>query len=109
MTVPIRGVLFDWRGTLVRDPEDEWWVRSALVRLERIASSAEVAKVVDRLRVAGELPTVVSARATADCSPEQHRKATMLWYSEAGLDAALAKTLRARRAEAPSPPLPACP
>jgi HAD superfamily hydrolase (TIGR01509 family) len=93
VSVPIRGVLFDWRGTLVRDPEDGWWVRSALVRLERIASNAEVANFVDRLRVAGELPTVVSAQATADCSAEQHRKATMLWYSEAGLDAALAETL----------------
>jgi HAD superfamily hydrolase (TIGR01549 family) len=39
------------------------------------------------------MPTVVSAQATSDCSSEEHRRATMRWYSEAGLDAALAASL----------------
>ena len=91
--MPIRGVLFDWRGTLVRDPDDAWWVRSALARLERSTSDAEVAEVVDRLQVARELPTVVGAQTTADCSAGQHRTMTMLWFAEAGLDTALAETL----------------
>jgi HAD superfamily hydrolase (TIGR01509 family) len=86
-------VLFDWRGTLVRDPDDAWWVRKALARLQRNASDAEVLQIVEDLRAAGELPEVVEARAEADCSAEKHRTATMLWYSEAGLDQALSETL----------------
>jgi hypothetical protein len=31
----IRGVLFDWRGTVVADPPVEWWVATALARLGR--------------------------------------------------------------------------
>jgi HAD superfamily hydrolase (TIGR01509 family) len=85
--------MLDWRGTLVRDPDDAWWVRTALARLERSAGNAEVAEVVDRLRTAGETPTVTDLRATADCSAEQHRTATMHLFSEAGLDTALAETL----------------
>jgi len=77
MTVPIRGVLFDWRGTLVRDPDDAWWVRTALARLERGTNNIEVAEVVERLQIARQVATVVSAQASADCSAEQHRNATM--------------------------------
>ncbi|HLN41989.1 MAG TPA: HAD-IA family hydrolase [Acidimicrobiales bacterium] len=91
--VKTRGVLFDWRGTLVGDPDDGWWVRSALECLERSAGDAEVDQIVDRLRIAGELPSVVVARQTADCSAEQHHAATMLQFAEAGLDDALARAL----------------
>jgi len=91
--VALQGILFDWRGTLVRDPDDAWWVRSALSRLERSASETAVVEVVDRLRGASQSQIVIEAQKTADCSAEQHRTATMLWYSEANLDAALAGTL----------------
>jgi HAD superfamily hydrolase (TIGR01509 family) len=93
--VALNGVLFDWRGTLVRDPDDAWWVRSALTRLEGGASDTAVAEVVDSLRGASRSQIVIEAQKTADCSAEQHRAATMLWYSEANLDAALAETLYA--------------
>jgi hypothetical protein len=95
MRMPIQGVLFDWRGTLVRDPDDAWWVRSALARLGRDTSDGEVGAVVDRLRHVRGLRAVIAAQAKADCSAEQHRNATMLWFSEANLDAALAETLYA--------------
>ena len=91
--VPTKGVLFDWRGTLVNDPDDAWWVRTALERIERRMDDAGVAELVDRLRQARELPSVVSAHARADCAAEQHRAATMLWFSEANLDSALAEAL----------------
>lgn len=93
--VPTKGVLFDWRGTLVNDPDDAWWVRTALGRIERGTDDAGVTEIVDRLREARELPSVVSAQATADCAAEQHRAATMLWFSEANLDGALAEALYA--------------
>jgi HAD superfamily hydrolase (TIGR01549 family) len=54
-----------------------------------------VTEIVDRLREARELPSVVRAQATADCSAEEHRSATMLWFSEANLESALAEALYA--------------
>jgi FMN phosphatase YigB (HAD superfamily) len=93
--VPTVGVLFDWRGTLVRDPDDAWWVRTALTRVERGTGDTEVTEVVDRLRQARELPSVIRAQATADCSAEEHRAASMLWYSEANLDTGFAEALYA--------------
>jgi hypothetical protein len=48
---------------------------------------------VDRLRGASQSPIVIEAQKAVDCSAEQHRTATMFWYSEANLDAALAETL----------------
>ena len=86
-------MLFDWRGTLVRDPDDAWWIRKALARLQRDTNDAEVLQIAEHLRAAGERPGVVQAQADADCSAEKHRTATMLWFSEAGLDQALSETL----------------
>jgi hypothetical protein len=93
--VPTKGVLFHWRGTLVNDPDGAWWVRTALGRIERGTDDAGVTEIVDRPREARELPSVVSAQATVDCTAEQHRAATMLWFSEANLDSALAEALYA--------------
>jgi HAD superfamily hydrolase (TIGR01509 family) len=89
----IRGVMLDWRGTLVRDPETEWWVESALRRLHREPAPQVVREVVAGLEATDQLPVVQAARRTADCSAEQHRDSTLLWFSEAGLDPALADCL----------------
>jgi HAD superfamily hydrolase (TIGR01509 family) len=102
--VPTKGVLFDWRGTLVNDPDDAWWVRTALGRIERGTDDAGVTEIVDRLCEARELPSVVSAQAAADCAAEQHRAATMLWFSEANLDSTLAEALYALDLEAVAHP-----
>jgi HAD superfamily hydrolase (TIGR01509 family) len=102
--VPTKGVLFDWRGTLVNDPDDAWWVRTALGRIERGIDDAGVTEIVDRLREARELRSVVSAQATADCAAEQHRAATMLWFSKANLDSTLAEALYALDLEAVAHP-----
>jgi HAD superfamily hydrolase (TIGR01509 family) len=87
----IRGVLFDWRGTLVADPPDEWWVATALERLARdgVAASA----VVEALHVASRIPEVADQMQNLDCSASQHRAATMRWFRTAGLDDEFATTL----------------
>jgi HAD superfamily hydrolase (TIGR01549 family) len=54
-----------------------------------------VTEIVDRLRQAQDLPRVLEAQATADCSAEDHRAATMAWFSEANLDTDLAEALYA--------------
>ena len=89
----IRGVLLDWRGTLVRDPDPEWWVQSALRRLQREPDPELVREVVAQLGITEQLPAVQAARQTADCSARQHRDSTLLWFSAAGLDPALADCL----------------
>jgi HAD superfamily hydrolase (TIGR01549 family) len=64
-----------------------------------------VTEIVDRLREARELPGVIRAQATVDCSAEEHFAATMLWYSEANLDSALAGALYALDREPVAHPL----
>jgi hypothetical protein len=46
-------VLFDWRGCLVHDPPDEWWVTQALLATGRPASDDEVARISVALRTSG--------------------------------------------------------
>ena len=87
----VRGVLFDWRGTLVADPPDEWWVGIAVDRLGR--NRAEVPGLVDALDAASELPDVVAALCDLDTSATRHREATMMWFRNAGLDDEFATTL----------------
>jgi HAD superfamily hydrolase (TIGR01493 family) len=87
----IRGVLFDWRGTLVADPPDEWWITRAFERLAR--NQTEATAVVEALRAAAQLPEVAEHMHHLDCSAAQHRAATMLWFHTAGLDDELADVL----------------
>jgi HAD superfamily hydrolase (TIGR01493 family) len=89
----IRGVLFDWRGTLVADPPDEWWVATALERLGRNRADAPV--LVEALDAASRIPQVAEQMRTLDCSASQHQAATMLWFRTAGLDDDLASVLYA--------------
>lgn len=93
MSTVIQGVLLDWRGTLVRDPRDEWWVERALRTLQRDHAPEAVRDLVARLAVTEQSSEVQSARRTADCSAQQHRASTLMWFSSAGLDADLADCL----------------
>lgn len=103
--VPIRGVLFDWRGTVIRDPDDSWWVRTALDRIGRTVDESEVVDLVRRLQAASKVQAVAEAQGGADCSADLHREATMLWYREADLDSEFAEALYALDREAVAHPL----
>jgi hypothetical protein len=46
----------------------------------------KVRDIISRLEATESLPEVEKARERADCSAEQHRKATMLWFAAAGLE-----------------------
>ncbi len=89
----IRAVLFDWRGTLVVDWPDEWWIRRALVRLGRSDSLHEVEEIRDALERTARLDYVRDAMRIEDCSPALHREASRRWSSGAGLDSELADAL----------------
>jgi len=101
---PFRAVLFDWRGTLVDDPPDEWWVRAALTRTGRDTSAEQVAACCSALRKAADLPEVRNGEATCDCSFEAHRAWSLAWFRLAGLDHELALALYALDLEDASHP-----
>jgi HAD superfamily hydrolase (TIGR01509 family) len=101
---PFRAVLFDWRGTLVDDPPDEWWVHAALTRTGRAAGDAQVAALAAALRETAELPEVRRGEASCDCSYDGHREWSLEWFRLAGLDEELALELYALDLEAASHP-----
>ncbi|HEV7523792.1 MAG TPA: HAD family hydrolase [Acidimicrobiia bacterium] len=98
------AILFDWRGTLVHDPPNEWWVREALLRVGRVADEKRVVDFSDALRRAAELPEVVEGDLACDCSKEAHRAWSLMYFRLAGLDDELALALYALDLEATSHP-----
>ena len=99
-TVPapaFRGVLLDWRGTLVVAPTYRWLVATALARLGRGAADADI----ERVLVA--LQGVDSARVDSsqiDTDVVEHRAAYADWFRAAGLDNELAAALYAVESDA---------
>jgi FMN phosphatase YigB (HAD superfamily) len=94
-TVPapaFRGVLLDWRGTLVVAPTNRWLVATALARLGRRAADADVEQVL------AALESVDSTRVDSshiDTDVVEHRAAYADWFRTAGLDDELAAALYA--------------
>ncbi len=88
----IRGVLLDWRGTLVVAPTYPWLVRTALERAGRPSGDVQVHEVLSRLRSA-DATAVESSEVDTDA--DLHRAAHMAWFREAGVDDDLAETLYA--------------
>lgn len=87
-----RGVLLDWRGTLVVAPTYRWLVATALARVGRRAADADVE------RVLGALRRTDSARVDSpqiDTDVVEHRAAYADWFRAAGLDDDLAAALYA--------------
>lgn len=91
-----RGVLLDWRGTLVVAPTHAWLVRTALDRLGRDASAGAVEAVVAQL-AAADATAVDSSHVDTDA--ELHRTAYAEWFAAAGIDAELAQALYAAESE----------
>ncbi len=85
-----RGVLLDWRGTLVVAPTYPWLVRTALQRTGRDVSPAAVDVVLSRLRGVDDSEV---ASSTVDTDVALHRSAYSSWFRRAGLDDELAAEL----------------
>ncbi|MGO2535091.1 MAG: HAD family hydrolase [Brachybacterium tyrofermentans] len=92
-----RGVLLDWRGTLVVAPTDRWLVVTALTRLGRCADSPEVERVLAALN--GVDSTRVDS-SQIDTNVAEHRAAYAEWFRAAGLDGELAAALYAVESDA---------
>jgi|SoiMethySBSTD1v2_1073268.scaffolds.fasta_scaffold3655471_1 hypothetical protein len=85
-----RGVLFDWRGTLFHDIDDDEWVRGAAASIGRELPFAECARLAKAVAEAGKDPEVVAAQERYDASVEAHRAGALLCFRKAGLDDELA-------------------
>lgn len=94
-TVPVpafRGVLLDWRGTLVVAPTHRWLVAASLAQLGRRAADADVERVLVALR-GTDSARVDSSQIDTDVA--EHRAAYADWFRAAGLDDELAAALYA--------------
>lgn len=87
-----RGVLLDWRGTLVLAPTYPRLAESALARLGRDVSSRGVERVLERLRTAD---TTRVDSSEIDTDVVAHRAAYLEWFALAGIDEDLAQALYA--------------
>ncbi len=88
--MPIRGVLFDWRGTLFHDLSDGEWVRTSAEAIGRKLSDSEVEGINESIaRVEGDAD-VEAGRFRADASSEAHRAAMLFHFNKVGLDDELA-------------------
>lgn len=88
----LRGVLFDWRGTLVACPSAAEWVETALRRAGREAGPGAVERVVAAIEEAAGDPDRLDAPGV-DCDATLHRATYFGVFADAGLDDELAAAL----------------
>jgi FMN phosphatase YigB (HAD superfamily) len=92
-----KGVLLDWRGTLVTAPPPRMWVRTALQRTAGDAGPDAVDAVLALLKSA-DRSTVDSGAIDTDIA--LHRAAYFSWFAAAGLDTRLSDSLYAVECDA---------
>jgi HAD superfamily hydrolase (TIGR01509 family) len=86
-----RAVLFDWRRTLVHDPDLGRWLEKSLTAIGR--SPAEAASIERAVIEALERPEYAELDRRMDTSAEQHRTDMLTVFGWAGLDAELSNAL----------------
>ena len=89
----MHAFLFDWRGTLVADFPDSWWLERAYQSLARTPSEGEIERLAGALARATEDDDIRAGFLTEDCSATLHREHNFKWFRRAGLDEELAIAL----------------
>jgi HAD superfamily hydrolase (TIGR01509 family) len=95
VTLPVKAVLFDWRGTLVVTMSLSAWVERALQQTGRDSSPDAVAPINVALAAAMEHPDVQRAWDRVDESADVHRETYARLFRVAGLDNDLGDALYA--------------
>ena len=95
MSLPVKAVLFDWRGTLVVAMSASAWVERALQQTGRDSSPDAVARVSVALGAAVEDPDVQRRWDRVDESADVHRETYARLFRVASLDADLGDALYA--------------
>jgi FMN phosphatase YigB (HAD superfamily) len=93
VSLPVKVVLFDWRGTLVVTMSWSAWVERALQQIGRDRSPDAVARIKVALAAAMEHPDVQRAWDRVDESADVHRETYARLFRVAGLDADLGDAL----------------
>jgi HAD superfamily hydrolase (TIGR01509 family) len=84
-------VLFDWRGILVADPRDEWWLARAFEECGRpVPTASELSAIAMKIGGIGADPDFAQAMTQIDCSAARHAETSLQIFQEAGLDEELA-------------------
>ena len=91
--MPLRGVLFDWRGTLFHDLSDEDWIQASAASIGRTLTDSDLARITSAIADAADDPAVKAAAQRADASADAHRAAGLLHFRTAGLDDELAQAI----------------
>ena len=94
--MPIKGVLFDWRGTLFHDLSDADWVRTSAAAIGRDLSDSNVEVINQALARVESDPDVKATKIRADASAQAHREAMLFHFKRAGLDDELALAIYER-------------
>lgn len=89
----MKAALFDWRGTLVADFPDSWWLERAYRNLARAPAQGEIVRVAEALAQAADEDDVRPGFLTEDCSADLHREHNFNWFRRAGLDDELSVAL----------------
>lgn len=96
MSLAFDAVLWDFRGTLFGDEDDESWIRNSAATIGRVLNDETIADVLSRLASTEDRPDLHAALARSDTSLEVHREANLAWFAAAGLDDDLAVAIWAR-------------
>lgn len=83
----------DWRGTLVADFPDAWWLEAAFRALGREPGPDEIARLTASLAEAAIEDDIELGFLTEDCSATLHREHNLNWFRRAGLDDELTTAL----------------
>jgi putative hydrolase of the HAD superfamily len=86
VTLPVKAVLFDWRGTLVVTMPVSAWIERALLQTGRDSSLDAVARIEDALAAAVKHPDVQQTWDRVDESAEVHHATYARLFRVAGLD-----------------------
>jgi FMN phosphatase YigB (HAD superfamily) len=92
----IDAVLFDFRGTLFNDEDDDAWIRSSGASIGRDLDDDEIVRILDRLSAVEREPEIAAALERCDTSLEVHRDTNLAWFRAAGIDDDLAVAIWAR-------------
>jgi putative hydrolase of the HAD superfamily len=89
----VKAALLDWRGTLVADLPDAWWLERAFRAVERVPGRGEIEHFTGSLARAASEGDINAGFLTEDCSADLHREHNFRWFRRAGLDEELAAAL----------------
>ena len=89
---PIRGIVFDWRGTLVSELTQEGWAREALRLARREHDDHAVRALLNQINKAAGQPNHLQSP-DGNTSAARHRETYYTVFADAGLDDELADAL----------------